>query len=202
MNKKNAVGILFLFCLIFILGITYSKQILMGIARVLVHEDRLVESEAIVVLVGSKSGNRMEAAVRLYYHGLGKKLVFSGYQVYPGTYSDTLMKAYAEKLGVPKENIITSRPEGEISTRGESFANLLLLKNNNITNFILVTSAYHTKRSKRMYENARSILNLDIKFLVYPVPDYFTPIDGWWKSRSGKKGIFFEFFKLIAYYFG
>ena len=202
MYKKNAIKILFLFCLIFILWVTYSKQLLTGIANVLVYEDQLVKSEAIVVLVGSRSGNRMEAAVKLYHRGLGKKLVFSGYQVYPGTYSHVLMKAYAIKLGVPEKNIITSNPEGEISTRGESLSNLFLLKNNNIKNFILVTSAYHTKRSKMMYERAKSVLNLDIKFLVYPVQDHFTPIDGWWKSRAGKKGIFLEFLKLPAYYFG
>ena len=111
------------------------------------------------------------------------------------------MKKYALKLGVPEDKIITSIPDVEVSTRGESEANLKLLKKNGIKKFILVTSAYHTRRSKLMYEKAISILGYDIEFLVYPAPDPFVPIQGWWKILTGQKGIFYEYLKSIAYYF-
>ena len=75
------------------------------------------------------------------------------------------------------------------------------IKKKGIKKFILVTSAYHTRRAKLVYEKAVSLLGYDIEFLVYPAPDPFVPIEGWWKIRTGQKGIFLEYAKSIAYYF-
>ena len=147
------------------------------------------------------NGNRIEAAARLYREGFGEKLLFSGFRVYPETYSSSFMKTYALKLGVPEVNIITYNPDVEVSTRGESLANLELLKMNRMKKFIIVTSTYHTRRTNLIYKRAVSLLEYDVEFLVYPAPDPYIPIKSWWKIRSGQKGIFFEYVKSIAYYF-
>ena len=97
--------------------------------------------------------------------------------------------------------MIISIPDVEVSTRGESVANLELLNKNHVKNFILVTSSYHTRRAKLIYENTISLLKYDIKFLVYPAQDPFVPIQGWWRIRTAQKGVFFEYIKWIAYYF-
>ncbi len=79
------------------------------------YQSPLVKSEAIVVLVGSTNGNRVKEAVKLYDQGFADKLVFSGFKVYPETYSSALMKTYAMKLGVPENKIITKISEEEVS---------------------------------------------------------------------------------------
>ena len=183
-----------------IMGVIFSEPLLKGVYQALVYEDPLVKAEAIVVLAGG-NGNRIETAARLYHEGFGQKLLFSGFRVYPGTYTSSLMKKYALKLGVPADKIITWIPDVEVSTRGESIANLELLNKNRIKKIILVTSAYHTRRAKLMYKNAVSLLGYDIEFLVHPAPDPFVPIEGWWKLRTGQKGMFLEYVKSIAYYF-
>jgi uncharacterized SAM-binding protein YcdF (DUF218 family) len=193
MRISLAVGI------ISVMGIILSESLLNGVSRALVYEDPLVKAEAVVVLAGG-NGNRIETAVRLYREGFGEKLFFSGFRVYPETYTSSLMKKYALKLGVPDDKVITWIPEVEVSTRGESIANLELLKKNRIKKFILVTSSYHTRRAKWMYEKAISLSSYNIEFLVYPAPDPFIPIQGWWKLRTGQKGIFFEYIKWVAYY--
>jgi hypothetical protein len=86
-------------------------------------------------LAGGK-GNRIEAAARLYREGFGEKLLFIGFRLYPKTYSSSLMKTYALKLGVPEDNLITSNPDVKVSTRGESLANLELLKINRMKKII------------------------------------------------------------------
>ena len=182
------------------MGIIFLEPLLRSVSRVLVHEDPLVKADAIVVLAGGK-GSRIEAAARLYREGFGEKLLFSGFRVYPETYTSSLMKTYALKLGVPEVNIITSNPDVEVSTRGESLANLELLKMNRMKKFIIVTSAYHTRRTNLIYKRAVSLLEYDVEFLVYPAPDPYVPINSWWKIRSGQKQIFFEYVKSIAYYF-
>ena len=200
MKKITFTGIFLVLGIILIISVVFSGPLLSGVSRALVYENPLVKAEAIVVLSGG-NGNRVEAAAKLYREGLGEKLFFSGFRVYPKTYTSSLMKKYAIKLGVPKDKIIASIPDVEVSTRGESVANLKLLNKNGIKKFILVTSAYHTRRSKLMYENAIELLGYDIEFLVYPAPDPFVPIKNWWKIRSGQKGLFFEYVKSIAYYF-
>jgi uncharacterized SAM-binding protein YcdF (DUF218 family) len=137
----------------------------------------------------------------LYQEWFGNMLFFSGFRVYPGTYTSSLMKNYALELGVPEDKIIVSIPDVEVSTRGESVANLELLNKNHVKKFLLVTSSYHTRRSKLMYENAISLLEYDIKFIVYPAQDPFVPIQGWWRLRTGQKGVLFEYIKSVAYYF-
>ena len=184
MRKKFLAGIFLVFGIIAIGGVIFSEPLLNSVSRFLVYEDPLVKTEAIVVLAGG-NGSRIEASARLYREGFGEKLFFSGFETYPGTYTSALMKNYAVKLGVPKDKIIASIPDVEVSTRGESVANLELLNKNHIKKFILVTSAYHTRRAKLMYENAVSLLGYDIEFLVYPAPDPFVPVEGWWKLRTG-----------------
>jgi uncharacterized SAM-binding protein YcdF (DUF218 family) len=200
MRKRFFMKIFLVFGIILVAGVIFSEQLLTFASKALVYEDPLVKTEVIVVL-GGGNGNRIEAAARLYEDGFGEKLYFSGFRIYPETYTSGLMKKYAIKLGVPGDKIVASIPDVEVSTRGESVANLELLKKNGIKKFILVTSAYHTRRSKLMYENAIELLGYDIEFLVYPAPDPFVPIKNWWKIRSGQKGLFFEYVKSIAYYF-
>ena len=200
--KNFFFRILFLFGLTVIAGIVFSDHLLNALSRNLVHKDSLAKSEAIVVLSGSATGNRILVAAQLFHKGFGDKLVFSGYQVYPKTFSSTLMKNYALQLGVPEEKIITSIPDMEVSTRGESIANIELLKKHKIKSFILVTSAYHTRRSKINFENAISHLGYSMKFLVYPAADPLVPVQGWWKLRTGQKGIFIEYLKSIGHFFG
>ncbi|MDC1123396.1 YdcF family protein [Nitrospinaceae bacterium] len=200
MKKSFLMKIFMVFGVILIMGIIFLEPLLRSVSRVLVHEDPLVKADAIVVLAGG-NGNRIEAAARLYREGFGEKLLFSGFRVYPETYSSSLMKKYALKLGVPEVNIITYNPDVEVSTRGESLANLELLKMNRMKKFIIVTSAYHTRRSNLIYKRAVSLLEYDVGFLVYPAPDPYVPINSWWKIRTGQKAIFFEYAKSIAYYF-
>ncbi len=199
MKRRILTGALVVVGVILVTGVIFSEPMLNGVSRALVYENSLIKTEAIVVLAGG-NGSRVETAAKLYHEGFGEKLFFSGFRVYPGTYTSTLMKNYALKLGVHEDEIIASIPDVEVSTRGESVANLKLLKKHHIKKFILVTSAYHTRRAKLMYENAVSSLGYDIEFIVYPAPDPFVPIQGWWKLRTGQKGIIFEYLKSIAYY--
>lgn len=172
MKKSFLIKIFLVFGVIIVLSVIFSEPLLNGVSRALVHEDPLVKVDAIVVLAGG-NGNRIEAAARLYHEGFGRRMFFSGFKLYPGIYTSTRMENYALELGVPKDKIIISTPDVEVSTRGESVANLELLNKNKVKNFILVTSSYHTRRARLIYENTISLLAYDIKFLVYPAKDPF-----------------------------
>ena len=201
MKNKFALKVLIFIVIFLVLGSLVSKPLLQTVSGALVYEDPLTKADSIVVLVGSPTGNRIKEAVRLYHEGFANKLVFSGFEVYPETYSSTLMKTYAQKLGVPEVNIITKNTDEEVSTRGESLANLKLLKEHEIKSFILVTSAFHTRRAHLIYDRSISLLGHDVNFWVAPAKDPLVPIDSWWKLRTGQKSIFFECVKSVAFYF-
>jgi uncharacterized SAM-binding protein YcdF (DUF218 family) len=199
MNKKFVI----IFLTILVLtgtAIISSEQILQKIGNYLVYQGPLEPAEAIIVLSGSGTGNRIEAGAELFKKGLGKFIVISGDEIYPGYYTHTLMKNYAINMGVPEDKIIASKIEGEISTWGEGIDNLGKLKENNFKSFILVTSAFHSYRAHIIYDQLISDLGYNFRWSVYPAKDPRVPIKDWWKERAARKTIFTEFIKLLYFF--
>ena len=189
------IAIIFIFSLFF-----FPDRLLNEVSKFLVHSDTLEPAEAIIVLSGSATGNRIEAGVMLFQKGLGKIIIISGQKIYPGYYTHALMKNHAINLGVPADKIIASEIEGEKSTWGEGIHNLKKLKENKFKSFILVTSAFHTNRAHAVYEKLINYLGYDFKFMVYPAKDNRAPINDWWKSRTGRKSIFLEYLSTLNFY--
>ena len=189
-------GILFLAIILFV----FKTQVFEEIGSFLVFQDELEPSDAIVVLTGSNSGNRIEEAIRVFDKGMGKVLVFSGYSYYPGMDSHRGMKQYAIKLGVPDDKIVAQKATGEISTWGEALANIKLLESLKAKSLILVTSSFHTRRSHWVYERAIKSLKMDITLLMQPAYDPTVPYPRWWETRSGIIKVFLEYIKLFYYF--
>ncbi len=201
LNNLKTRTVFFILFIVFIGSVLFFKDsVLISFSANLVHEDVLEPAEAIVVLAGSKSGNRLEEGVRLLKDGLGKTLLFSGFQVYPHSFTNQLMIEHAKSLGVFSDKIITKISTGESSTWGEAIANLNLLKQNDIHKFILVTSSFHTKRSHWVYQKLVDEMDLKMEFKVHPAKDPDIPIGDWWESRMGRKMILLEYLKTVAYY--
>jgi len=162
-NKKCLLRGMGGLCLLLVLAVfLFPGFFLLGIAQSLVVEDELQPADAIVVLTGSNSGNRIRTAAQLFQQGYAGYLVFSGFKVYPGTYTHTMMKKYAVDLSIPEDRILTAQAHEEVSTFGEGLANLKILQANNIKTFILVTSSYHTKRAQYVYKTLIAQNNLDM----------------------------------------
>ena len=196
--SKRAIAGAVIF-LIILAAFIFRIPLLEKIGNSLVLQDELKPSDAIVVLAGSHTGNRIEEAARVFKKGMGKVMVFSGYTIYPGMDSHVGMKQYAIKLGVARDKIVTEKATGEISTWGEALANLKQLERLKAKSFILVTSAFHTRRSHWVYEHAIKSLNMDIVLLMQPAADPKVPYPGWWKIRSGQKYVFTEYIKCLYY---
>ena len=105
MKKKVFLTTLAFSGLFFLVLYFFPEFILNKVSEGLVYEDDIVPAEAIVVLTGSWSGNRVSGGASLFHKGLGKFVVFAGYKIYPDTNIYELMKKHAMKLGVPEKNI-------------------------------------------------------------------------------------------------
>ncbi len=167
--------------------------------RAVAYGDTLQPSGAIVVLGGASSGVRMRKGVELFKAGYGQWMVFSGNEIYPGYDRETMMKKYAVSLGVPKNKIVAKKIGSEISTWGEAITNLDTLKEMGIKKFILVTSAYHSRRSYKVYCDQIALGDYDMEIRSAPAPDPDAPENGWWKIRSGQNLIFNEYVKSLYY---
>ncbi len=128
----------------------------------------------------------------------------SGYQVLlernvevPGRAD--LSKQASVDLGVPKDSIIIVE-SSTLSTQDEAVALRDYLKDKDINSMILVTSKYHSARSKKIFEKAMDGLDRDIKVLSSPSRyDAFNP-EGWWKDREDAKRVVLEYLKLLNFY--
>jgi uncharacterized SAM-binding protein YcdF (DUF218 family) len=197
---KSIIKFLLMSLIILVVAVSlYPEWFLLSIGKNLVKQDELQPADAIVVLAGSFSGNRVREAVSLMQKGYGKFIVFSGVQVYPGVFTHRFMKDYAVELGLPESQIITQVLKHERSTIGEAVENLASLRAYGFKSMILVTSGYHTRRSYAVYQRLIASGGIDIKLMVYPAYDPDIPVDGWWKTREGIKQIFLEYFKLVFY---
>ena len=181
----------------FALYILYD-DILNSVAQVLVREDKIQVSDAIVVLAGDRRGERMESGINLYKDGYGKKILFWGGPLYwKISLAELALRQLAES-GVPLGDIIFSEEKlDEFSTRGEANVNFRLLKENGIRSFILVTSPYHTARAASVYE--KLIEPTEMKMYVYPSIDTSVRLNEWWTDRNSAKKVYYELTKRLFY---
>ncbi len=176
----------------------FREPVLDYMAYQLVYKDDIKKSDAIVVLTGDYSGERLMAAIDLFKKGYGKEIVFWGGPIY---WKITIAELYLRQLkenGVEPEHAVWSAEKlSQVSTDGEAQVNIKLLKNKGARSFILVTSHYHTARARHVYE--RLARDNGMTMYVYPAQDSNVRLQGWWKERESAKIIFLEFQKTIWY---
>jgi len=104
-----------------------------------------------------------------------------------------------EQLGVPLEKIVVLPVEGgTTSTFDEAIALRQYIESHNIHSLILLTSAFHTRRAKWIFD--RELAGLPVALEVAAVPSYGFDESNWWQSEDGLITLNNEYIKL-AYYF-
>ncbi len=205
---KKITNILVILLVFFIF---ISVFLIPNLGQWLVAEDDLQASDMIVVLMGSLH-DRILQAVDIYNERYSDKLVFvnsyrvgddifveRGVEIPPG--NAQLSKMTAIDLGVPEENIIILKG-GAKSTQDEALIIREYIRNNRaIESFILVTSKYHSGRSKKIFTKALSYLDREIN--IISSPSKYDPFNAsqWWRDREDIKRVVLEYLKLADFYF-
>ncbi|HHX71729.1 MAG TPA: YdcF family protein [Clostridiales bacterium] len=175
----------------------------------LIVEDNLVESDIIVVLMGSVPDRLLEAVV-LYQEGFAEQITMVdshmvGYDVLLSKgvqipKDAELSKTAANSLGVPNDDIIILHGNAK-STQDEAIIVRGYLRDNkDINSMILVTSKYHSARAKNIFTKALDGLERDV--LVTSSPSRYDSFDAehWWKNREDAKHVAIEYLKLFNFY--
>ena len=161
--------------------------------------DKLEKVDAIAVFSGD-SGARTERAVELLKEGYADYLILSGGKVYDDVTMAELMKNHAIKLGVDESKILI---DNEASTTNENAEFTTdIIEENNFKSVIVVTSDYHTRRSKLAMEKALENILIDgekVEVTVTPSKEEkFTT--KWWTSGNSVLMVISEYLKLMGYW--
>lgn len=188
--------ILIIICLLAVGILLLLKPILTFTADFLIIREKPSKADVIVVLAGEFTGERINYAVDLYKKGYAKKLLLTGWS--PSRIADTAftMKEQALKMGVP-EDAFLMETESTSTYENALFSNKII-EDNAFGSVILVTSTYHSRRAKYIFQK---ILDKKIKIISCPADvSYFKP-ESWWSNKKGKRTLIDEYEKLIGYYF-
>ena len=213
MKQYNMItkGVTTVLLILFTFFIFVSVFLIPNLGQWLVAEDELQESDMIVVLTGSVP-DRILQAVDIYNERYSDKIIFAnsnrddydifverGVEIPPG--DAQLSKMAAIDLGVPEENILILEGDAK-STQDEALIIREYIRNNReIESIILVTSKYHSGRSKKIFRKALNGLDREIN--IYSSPSKYDPsnVSQWWKDKEDRKFVVLEYLKLANFYF-
>ncbi len=158
--------------------------ILRSAAQTFVAEDELQPADAIVVLGDDNyPADRAARAAELFHARWALVVVASGRYLRPyASLADLMARDLAER-NVPPAAIVPLRHRAD-STRSEAAAVADLARERRWRRLIIVTSSYHTRRSRFIF---RDVLPSDLEIRVTSAPDSGFDPHSWWQSREGRK---------------
>ena len=174
-----------LFVLLTLLSLWLLRApILRSAVQTFIVEDELQPSDAIVVLGDDNyPGDRATRGAELFHGRWAPVVVASGRYLRPSASLADLMAQDLAARKVPVDAIVPLRHRAD-STRSEAEAIGELARERRWRRLIVVTSSYHTRRSRYIF---RDVLPADVEVRVAPAVDSDFDPQGWWQSREGRK---------------
>jgi len=182
-----------LLCFVLILGVLYFARhpLLRFTGECWIVEDPLQKSDAILELsIDNFYADRATRAAELYREGLAPLVVASGVRLRPHAGVAELMEHDLIERGVPKEKILRFSQDAE-NTREEAETLAKLAAGKNWRSVIVVTSNYHTRRTRYIF---RRIFPANILVSVASARDGDFDPQHWFEKRKSVK----EFVKEVA----
>lgn len=167
------------------------------LGRYLVRAEAPCHADAVVVLAGDGFGNRILKGAQLVREGYAPRAIISGPDGMYGMHECDAAIPYAVGHGFPAQ-WFDCVPHEARSTREELQVLLPALQRRGVTRFVLVTSDYHTHRSRALLER----LHAPLPYCVVAAPDRYYRADSWWQSREGRKIFLYEWLKTVTSWAG
>ena len=209
-NKFRSKKILLILVIVLAFFILAGILFVPNLGQWLVVNDEVKESDIILVLMGSVYDRILEA-VDLYQESYSDKIILinsyvaakdiivnRGLQVYGNT---LLSKMAAIDMGIPEEDIIVLDGNSR-STQDEAMTfREYIKKNKEIDSIIIVTSKFHSRRAKKIFKKALSVLDREIDIYCSPSKYDSSNVNQWWRNREDLQWVVFEYLKLANFYF-
>lgn len=170
---------------------------LLALGQIMVRNESPVKADAVVVLGGDYSGNRISKAAELVRDGYAPVAFVGGIRGLYGFHEGELAINYAVARGFPRESMVAVLHPA-LSTLDEGEADLRAMRERGVKSYLLVTSQSHTARAARIFHR----LAPDIPFRVVAAHQLYWNDGRWWLEREGRKAWLFEALKTVADYLG
>jgi uncharacterized SAM-binding protein YcdF (DUF218 family) len=167
------------------------------VGRSLIDSETPAPSDALLVLNGDNlRDDRLLHAVGLWRSGLAPRIVLSATLADWQTAEDYPPWRHAHKLKLPAGVLVVAAHRAD-STREEAAFFRSYLPEHGYASVILVTSNYHTRRAKKVFE--KEWRGTPLRLRVSGAPDYQFHPDDWWRHRTDSRTFFYEFSKTLWY---
>lgn len=142
---------------------------------------RCATVDAIVTVSGGDTNARTAEAIRLYNNGWSKMLVFSGAAADKDSPSNAaVMEDQAVAAGVDESHIVIEEKSRTTAENAQYTAGLL--QQMNVKRILLVTSAYHQRRTNLEFTKQ---LGSDVVIVNHPVANDSQWSRWWWATPYG-----------------
>lgn len=174
------LGIVFFFLALYLV----RHSIFRFAAGWLVVEDPLDKADVLIILSDDNFyADRATRAAELFREGKAPLVVASGRRLRPNAGITELMEHDLIERGVPKDKILRF-PQDADSTKEEAEALAKLVKTRKWRKAIVVTSNYHTRRTRYIF---RRVFPQDVETRVASARDGDFDPERWWEKRKSTK---------------
>jgi len=202
---KKAGLIVLALLLVCLLGVALHARLLTGLADFLVETDSPLAKADLIFLLNGDYDTRPFYASDLYRQGLAARVVIAQAESSPAEQlglvnNPTRIAVEIMKLkGVPLADlVVVSQNEPVTSTFDEARALRSYIMSHDIHSVILLTSEFHTRRARWVFE--KELSGLPVKLEVAGAPHIGFNASNWWTNESGLIYVNNEYIKLIFYW--
>jgi uncharacterized SAM-binding protein YcdF (DUF218 family) len=181
-----------------LLSLLMAQPVAVSLGAYLIRDDGAAPADAALVLAGDATGGRILRGCELARAGLVRTVYMSGpFAVYGRNEADLAIDFAVARGCDPRwfQPLYTNAD----STRDEANIYVSALRSRGVKSLLLVTSAYHTRRAKAVFEK---VAQGSPAIRAVAVPDAATAPERWWKTRPARKVIFMEWTKTFAEWIG
>jgi uncharacterized SAM-binding protein YcdF (DUF218 family) len=162
---------------------------------------RPTKADYVMLLTGDEQ-TRPFVAAALLKAGLAKQAIVTtiaavseaGPRLLPPSHE--IVRQVLLKRGIADQNIIVL-PDTATTTYGEANALAAFLRYRPGARVIVVTSDYHTRRSRWVFLRTLNDRAMNLTFVSAPTDEF--DIEHWWQSQAGSAAIMAEYLKLPFY---
>jgi uncharacterized SAM-binding protein YcdF (DUF218 family) len=191
---SSLISLLFLVVFLFVLYAA-RRPLLRLTGESWVVEDPLQQSDALLLLSDDNFfADRATRASELYRQKLTPVIVASGRRLRPTASISELMEHDLIERGVPKDRIIRF-PQDADNTREEAQALRTLATEKNWHSVIVVTSNYHTRRARYIFQH---VFPDSITVRVASARDGGFDPEHWWENRKSLKLFMGELVAMVV----
>ncbi len=190
------INLIVVICLVVFCVVLYlvRRPILSSVGEAWIVEDPLDRADVLIVLGDDNFyADRATRAAELYREGKAPVVVASGRRLRPNAGIAELMEHDLIERGVPKDKIVRFTQDAD-STEEEAEALKKLVKERKWRSAIVVTSNYHTRRTRYIFHK---VFPQGMELRVASAHDGDFDPQHWWEKRKSIKALTHEFTGML-----